>query len=184
MQRIQPVDAATASPETAELLAAVKKQMGGVPRILGTMARSHAALAGYLGLAGAVSAGRLPAGLREQVALAVAGANGCDYCASAHTVLGGMQGIAKDELARNLRAESSDPRSAAALKFVTRVLATRGNVSDDEIAATREAGFDDEEIVELVANTVLNVFTNYFNHVAATEIDFPVVKAGHVAKAA
>ena len=33
------------------------------------------------------------------------------------------------------------------------------------------------EVVEIIANTVLNVFTNYLNQVAETEIDFPVVRA-------
>jgi hypothetical protein len=30
---------------------------------------------------------------------------------------------------------------------------------------------------------VLNIFTNYLNHAAATEIDFPVVKTGTPAAA-
>jgi hypothetical protein len=32
------------------------------------------------------------------------------------------------------------------------------------------------EIVEIVAHVALNVFTNYVNKVADTEIDFPVVR--------
>jgi alkylhydroperoxidase family enzyme len=71
----------------------------------------------------------------------------------------------------------------AVLDFVSRIVATRGHVADEDLAAVRQQGFDDERIVEIMANTALNLFTNYFNHVAHTEIDFPVVKTGAVAAA-
>lgn len=178
MQRIERIDPASAPPRTAELLASVKKQMGGVPHILATMAQSPAALGGFLGFAGPLSAGTVSAALREQIALTVAGANGCDYCASAHSALGGLAGVGEDELRRNLEGRSSDAKVQAALRFVSRVVATRGHVSDEDLARVRSAGYSDEAIVEMVAHTALNIFTNYFNHVADTEIDFPVVRTG------
>jgi len=91
MQRIAQIDAATAPAKTQDLLAAVTKQMGGVPNLIKTMAQSSAALSGYLGFAGAISSGTLTPALREQIALTVAGANACDYCASAHTMLAKAQ---------------------------------------------------------------------------------------------
>lgn len=183
MQRVERINEAKAPPKAAELLAAVKRQMGGVPHILATMAQSPAALGGYLGFAGPLSAGTLSAAMREQIALAVAGANECDYCASVHTALGGKSGVAKDEMRRNLEGRSTDSKVQAALRFATRIVAVRGRVSDEDLANVRRAGFSDEAIVEMVANTALNIFTNYFNHVAATEIDFPVVRTGAVAAA-
>ncbi|RME68876.1 MAG: carboxymuconolactone decarboxylase family protein [Alphaproteobacteria bacterium] len=176
MQHIQRIDTANASPKAAELLSAVRKQMGGVPNILATMAQSPAALGGYLGFAGALAAGKLAPSLREQIALAVAGANRCDYCASVHTALGGKQGLSRDELSRNLRGRSAEPKTDAALQFVSRIVSARGHIAAADLAAVRDAGFDDEAIVEIVAHTALNIFTNYFNHVAGTEIDFPVVE--------
>jgi len=41
--------------------------------------------------------------------------------------------------------------------------------------ALRNEGVSDGEIVEILAHIGLNLFTNYFNHVAGTEIDFPYV---------
>ena len=183
MQRIQRIDAAQAPAKTAALLDAVKKQMGGVPNIIATMAQSSAALGGYLGFAGALAGGTLPTAMREQVALAVAGANDCDYCASAHTVLGSKAGLASDDISRNLGGRSTDAKVQGALRFASRIVATRGKVSDEDLAQVRRAGFSDEQVVEIVANTVLNIFTNYINHIAETEIDFPVVKAASAAAA-
>jgi alkylhydroperoxidase family enzyme len=57
------------------------------------------------------------------------------------------------------------------------VVAERGSVTDADLARVRAAGYSDGEIGEIVANAALNIFTNYFNQVAATAIDFPVVKA-------
>ncbi|MGP1395910.1 MAG: carboxymuconolactone decarboxylase family protein [Inquilinaceae bacterium] len=183
MQRIDRIEETSAPQATAGLLAAVKKQMGGVPNIVGTMAQSSAALGGYLGFAGALAGGKLSAALREQIALTVAGANRCDYCASAHTAVGGRLGLAADEITRNLGGHSTDPRVQGALRFAASIVATRGNVSDEDLAAVRRAGFTDEEVVEIVANTVLNIFTNYFNHIARTDIDFPVVSTDALAAA-
>jgi alkylhydroperoxidase family enzyme len=49
----------------------------------------------------------------------------------------------------------------------------RGHVSDEDLQALRDEGFSDGDITEVVANVALNIFTNYFNHVADPEIDFP-----------
>jgi len=50
-------------------------------------------------------------------------------------------------------------------------------VTDRDLDAVRAAGFDDGVIAEVVAHVALNIFTNYLNHVAGTDIDFPKVPA-------
>lgn len=177
MQRIPQVDATTASAKTQDLLAAVKKKMGKVPNILSTMAQSSAALEGYLGFSGALANGVLTPAQREQIALAVAGANACDYCASVHTMVGKGAGLPADELAQNLLGKSTDPKTAAMLGFVREFVRTRGHVNDAQIAALTQHGFSMESVVEIIANVALNIFTNYFNHAANTDIDFPLVKS-------
>ena len=67
------------------------------------------------------------------------------------------------------------------LRLARRVVDTRGDVSDHDLQAARSAGLEDREIVEVVAHVALNVFTNYFNRLARTEIDFPVVRADKAA---
>jgi hypothetical protein len=42
-----------------------------------------------------------------------------------------------------------------------------------EVEQLRRTGYTDGEVGEIVANVALNLFTNDFNHVAATELDFP-----------
>lgn len=183
MSRIAPVDPAAAEGKLRDLFAGLQKGLGAVPNLYRVVARSPAALEGALALAGALGRGRLRPRLREQIAIAVAQANACDYCLSAHTALGRGLRVSDLDLALAREGRASDPQDEAALRFVLRVLERRGRVDDADLEGVRTAGFDDGQVVELVANTVLNVFTNYLNQVAETEIDFPVVRTS-VPKAA
>lgn len=170
------------APEAAQpLLDAVDKQLGSVPNLFRLLAQSPAALEGFLGLNGAL--GRTLNGrLRESVALAVAQSNGCDYCLSAHSYLGAnLAKLDAAEIARNRAGGSSDPRSDAALRFALRIVETRGRVSDAELAEVRNAGFSEAQLVEIVGLVAVNVFTNYLNNLAETDIDFPVVLAAEAA---
>ncbi len=175
MPRLAAVNPATAAGKAKDLLDGVQKALGTAPNLMRTMANAPAVLDAYLAFSGALRGGGLSPAAREAVALAVAGENGCGYCAAAHTFLAGKAGVAKDELARNLAGASVDPRTAALLALARRIVATRGQVADADIAAARAAGLDDGAIVETVALVALNVLTNYLNNLAQTAIDFPVV---------
>ncbi len=50
---------------------------------------------------------------------------------------------------------------------------SRGEVTDDDLSRIPHTGYSDAEITEIVANVVINLFTNYFHHVAQAYIDFP-----------
>ncbi|WP_374352679.1 carboxymuconolactone decarboxylase family protein [Chitinimonas sp.] len=178
MSRIAIPSVETSLEASKPLLAAVKQQLGVVPNLMKLVGNSPAALEGYMSLNGALNKSSLNGALRERIALAVAEYNGCDYCLSAHTYLG--QNVAKlssDEIAAARDHQSSDAKTSAALNFAYRVVADRGRVSDQELAAVRAAGFSDAEVIEIVLLVALNVLTNYVNNVAHTDIDFPVVKA-------
>lgn len=163
------------------LLDAVAKQLGLVPNMFRLIGTSPAALEGYLGLSGAL--GRtLDAKTRGRIALAIAQANGCDYCLSAHSYLGLNQAKIDDaEITLNRAGHSGDAKADAALVFARQVLDARGRVSDADIAAVRLAGFTAPQVIEIVASVALNVLTNYINNVARTDIDFPVVLAAEAA---
>lgn len=176
MPRIQPLRYDDADPKTRATLDGVRKAMGGVPNLIATLARGPAALDAYLALSKAVAASTIPAPVREQIALPVAGANRCEYCAAAHTVLGRHAGVDEAELERGLRAESENPKTQAALAFARAVVTDHGMVDDGELQALRAAGHTDGEALEIVATVVLNILTNYVNHVADTEVDFPSVE--------
>jgi uncharacterized peroxidase-related enzyme len=141
-----------------------------------TVATSPAALEGYLGMTAALAKGRLPAPMRERIALAVAEINGCGYCLAAHSFLGrNLAKLDETEILANRHGTSTDPKADAAVRFAASVVRQRGHVDSDEVRAVRLAGYDDAQIIEIVLHVALNTWTNYINSVAGTEIDFPVV---------
>jgi uncharacterized peroxidase-related enzyme len=169
-------------PEASKpILDAVHKQLGVVPNMFRLIAQSPAALQGFAANNGAL-AKALDVKTRERIALAVAQVNACDYCLSAHTYLGlNLAKISPEEIALNRHGESGDAKANAAVSFAAKIVRERGRVSDADIRAVREAGFSDGAIVEILAVTAENIFTNLLNIVADTDIDFPVVRAAEFA---
>ena len=184
MTRIQALEISDAPAAAQPMLEAVKKKLGMVPNLFKTFAHSPAVLQYNLSGSEALAGGSLSPALREQIALVSAGANGCDYCASAHTLMGKGAGVSPAELRLNLQGRASDARTQAALSFANAIVQERGRVSDAQLQAVRDAGYSESDIVEIVAHVAANIFTNYFNNLAGTVIDFPKVSANPLPLAA
>ncbi|MFI6025892.1 carboxymuconolactone decarboxylase family protein [Amycolatopsis magusensis] len=144
-----------------------KGAFGLVPNMFRAVAHSPAALTSMWAQFGALGGGALGAKIGEQIAVAVADRNRCDYCLSAHTLLGKKAGASAGEMAGAQSGRSDDPRTDAVLKLATALVDTRGQLGDADVQAARDAGLSQEEIVETVAHVAPNVFTNYLN-VAST----------------
>jgi uncharacterized peroxidase-related enzyme len=182
MSQIAAIEVESSTGRTRHLLDGVKAKLGTVPNMMRVMANSEAVLQGYLGLSGALGTGLLNEKLRQELALVTAQSNGCDYCLSAHTLLGKTAGLADSEMVDARTGTGIDERSTAALRFATGVLKQKGQVSAGQLQAVRSAGFSEGEIAEIIAHVALNVFTNYFNIAAGTDIDFPKVSAKELAR--
>lgn len=164
-------------------LDAVRAQLKMVPNLFRLAANSPAALNALVGMEGALAKGHIRARAREQLAIAVAEANGCDYCLSAHTAIGKTIGVPESELEAAREGTSGDAKTDAMLKLAVATVRKRGRISPTELLATRDAGVSDAEIVETIAAVALNVFTNYLNIVADTDIDFPILRTARLATA-
>ena len=176
MTRISPVDTEHADGRAKAILDGVRKTSGKTPNLLATMAHSPAALEAYMSINKALGSGRLSPQFRELIALTVSGENGCEYCAAAHSAIGRSVGAGDEELDAALRGLSPDPYTAAGLEFARRIVIDRGWVSDDDLQRVRDAGYSDGDIAEIIATVAGTIFSNYFNHIARTEVDFPPVK--------
>lgn len=144
-----------------------------VPNMMKIMGNSPAVLEAYLNFNEDLSQGVLSTVLREQIALVVAQENSCQYCLAAHTAIGGMAGLHKNEMLYNREGHSDNHKTELALQFAKNIVGQRGLVDESKVQELRNAGYTEEEIAEIVANVCLNLFTNYFNQIAATEVDFP-----------
>ncbi len=175
MQRIHAINPAETTGKTRRLLDGVQAKLGITPNLMTTLAAAPAALEGYLTFGAALGSGTLDASFREQLALAVAQANSCEYCLAAHTALGQLAGLTPEQIAAARGSHSEDAKRDAGLQLAQAIVVQRGEISDAEFARVREAGYSEGEIAEIVANVAINILTNYFNLVARTEVDFPRV---------
>jgi uncharacterized peroxidase-related enzyme len=182
MTRLQAADPAIATGKTKELFNAVEEKLGTVPNMMRTMGNSVAVLNGYLSFSGALNESKIGVRLGEQIALAVAEANQCEYCLSAHTYIGGkLLRLDEATLLSSREAATGDTKTDAALVFAQSLVRKKGLVSDEDVNKVKAAGYGDGEIAEIVAHTALNIFTNYLNNTAKTVVDFPKVELAAVA---
>jgi uncharacterized peroxidase-related enzyme len=175
MSRIPAIDPSTATGTVKTLLEGVQKGLGVTPNLFRVAAQSPSVLEALTSLFGATSKGHLDAKTREAIALTVSEIDSCDYCLSAHSLLGKGAGLTEGDLDKAREAKADETRLAATLAFAKAITEKRGRVSDADVAAVRRAGISDAEVLDVVANVALTTFTNYLNEVAETEIDFPVV---------
>lgn len=169
----QPVSEATG--HAAQLFTAIKGAIGKVPNAYLTLGtNSPVALEAALNLDGALKKSSLSAKEIEVVKLAVSQEAECDYCLAAHTLMGGKAGLSADAI-KGVRHNqpSGDTRLDALAAFVHTVVSTSGDVPAEVVVAVKQAGYSDAQIVDALLAVASITFTNLFNRVNVTTLDFP-----------
>ncbi len=169
------INTANAAPASQEMLKQIHAAFGATPNMFKAVSNSPAALKSMWGSFGALGAGTLGAKLGEQIAVAVANRNRCEYCLAAHTVLGQGAGVSGTDMSAAQVGKSANPKTQAALTFALNIVEHRASISQADVEAVRAAGFNDGEIVEIMAHVALNLFTNYVNVAFNVPVDFPKI---------
>lgn len=176
MPRI-PVHSVDDAPEAArEKLRILQKRFGTVLNIHGEMAHAPVVLAVYLGTQLAVAAyGSFDARTREAIALAISAVDNCAYCQSAHTIAAQVAGWSLEQTValRDGTPIAKEKKLYALLGVARQIAGAKGEVDDYTWQDALDAGWTVEQLSELFAHVMANLFTNYFNHYAHTELDLP-----------
>lgn len=175
MPRIPAHTLETAPQASRDTLAGLGKRMGKVLNIHAGMAHSPVVIHAYAGMSAAVREhGTFDPRTRETIALAVGNANGCEYCQSAHTVSAKAAGLSEEQtIAIRQDTIDFDPKLAAIAAVARQISANEGTVDDATWAQALDAGWTNEQLAETFAHVAVNIYTNYFNHFAGTELDVP-----------
>ena len=161
--------------DSKSTLDAFTENIGFTPNMLATFAQSPIAFNAWAGLLGSLSKA-LDAKTRDSIGLAVSEVNGCYYCLTVHSFTAEhMAKLPPDEIILARMGRASDPKRDAAVQFARKVIETRGEVSDADLKAVRDAGYMDANIMEIVALVAMYSLTNFFNNVFDPERDFPAV---------
>ena len=174
MSRIKGISPEAATGHTAEVYGNIKKALGKVPNLFQGIGVNSNALQTFLGIGPSIKL--LSGAEQETIALVVAQKNNCSYCLAAHTLLGSMHGLNKDESIRIRKGASSDSKRQALINLVNEIVVEKGHVSDKALNDFRGVGYTDAHIPEVLLSVVQNIYTNYFNHINQTEVDFPAAE--------
>jgi uncharacterized peroxidase-related enzyme len=173
MSRITTPAIASATGATAEIYAQIKRAAGGVPNTFATIgAHGPAALKAVLAADATVTS--LSKQEQETIKLLVSEIAGCDYCVAAHTMLGKMTGLSRDAMKQIRKFEpTGDAKRDALVRFVRLLQQTSGTILQSEFDAIKAAGYTDQQIVEISLAIAVTTFTNVFNRINDTAVDFP-----------
>ena len=175
MPRLNVVTPEQATGQTKELYDAIQRAVGGIPNIYQGVGNSAAALEGVLQVGAVLGKGQLSAAEIEAVKLVVSEAYGCTYCLAAHTMLGKKAGLTDEQAISIRRGTPQQPKLGALVKFVNTAIQPKARVSDEDLRAVKAAGYNDAQITEALLTVAQTVFTNLFNRVHQTPLDFPAV---------
>lgn len=178
MSRIHTPALDTATGASAEVYAQIKKAVGSVPNTFATIgAHGPAALKTMLAADEVLAAGSLTKADQETIKLLVSSVVGCDYCVAAHSLIGKMAGLAPDAL-RHIRAgePTGDAKRDTLIHFVKLLASTSGTLDEGEFVAIKAAGYTDEQLVDISLAIATITFTNIFNRINDTAVDFPAVR--------
>ncbi|AUG53368.1 carboxymuconolactone decarboxylase family protein [Thalassospira marina] len=169
------VDAATGA--TAELFGQIKKAVGTVPNAYAAIGSLNpGALQSVLGIDAVLAAGNLSKQDQEIIKLLVSSVAGCDYCVAAHSLLGKISGIDQGTL-KNIRhgQATHDAKRDALIHFVRTLINSQGTLARADYDTIIAAGYTSAQLVDISLAIAAITFTNVFNRINDTVIDFPAV---------
>jgi AhpD family alkylhydroperoxidase len=164
------IHTAGSAPEPARApLATLEQAIGFIPNLAATIAGSPAALAGFVGLQGALRTSRLTAVEREVVGVSVSRANTCEYSIAAHSTFATRAG-ADPAIVAALRAGEPvpDERLEALRAFTVAALDEHGHI---DAGGLLDAGYTREHVLEAIAQIAYTTFANLVANVANTPVD-------------
>jgi alkylhydroperoxidase family enzyme len=170
MSRFQIHDELTAPERSAPVLRGAISGGGQLPNFLGVLAGSPAALRAYARFRSELRHGTLALPTLERIALAVSEHYGSAQGIAMHSRTARGAGLGLDEVARARQFESNDPREAALLHYV-RALLGDGRPAMHLHEEAREAGWSDEQLLEVIAAVSLESFTSMVNVAGDVPVD-------------
>jgi len=146
---------------------------GFLPNLIGVLANSPQALQTYMTVSGINAETSLTLPEREVVQITAARIHGCDFCIAGHTAIALKKAQLPVETVRAMQQgqDTGDAKLDAVRRFSEAVIATRGGVSDDALAAFKAAGYNDQQALEVVLGISLATLCNFANTLAGNAIN-------------
>lgn len=154
----------------------LQKALGFVPNLYAYYAKNETALADYLTLQNRKST--LKTKEREVINLVVSQVNNCNYCLSAHTAIGKMNGFTDAQILEIRSGNASfDEKLHALAQFVKSTAENNGKANISSIEAFFAVGYDEANLIDTVFVIGDKIISNYIHNLTKFEIDFPIASS-------
>lgn len=181
--RFQVHDELTAPEGSVAVLKGALAGGGQLSNIVGVLAGSPATLRAYARFRSELRHGTLPLKTQQRIALAVAEQQGSEYALATLQRTARDAGLGLDEIALAREFDSRDEQEAVLLRYVKALLASDGTPPLHLHEEAREAGWEDEQILEAIAHVALDSFGNLVTRAGDVPKDGSA-EEGRVARAA
>ena len=162
----------TAPDKSIEQLQIAENTFGFVPNLIGVLAESPAAAKAYLGLNEIFDTTSFSTTERQVILLTVSRYAECHYCIAEHSTVAEMQKVPR-EIIDAIR--NDEPIAIYKLEvlrvFTTVAVDKRGQVSDQDLSVFFEAGYEKQQVLEVIVGIAMKTLSNYVNHISDTSVD-------------
>jgi len=168
-----PLPTSETAPEGSRAtLAAVEKAWGFAPNLMRTFANSPAVVQGAWAILGAFEQTTFSSAEKQLLMIAVSVENSCEYCTAAHSLMAKGAGLSDAQIDAVRASQPLDQPKLEALRlFTTKVVATRGFVSKADTDAFLSAGYNPQQVLEVVLGVTAKTLMNYTDHLADVALD-------------
>jgi uncharacterized peroxidase-related enzyme len=141
---------------------------GFLPNLVASLANAPTALETYLTVAAINGRSGLTLAEREIVQITAAGIHGCGFCVAGHTAVALKKAQIDADSVEQARTQQpiGNPKLDAVARFTREVIATRGAVSDAQLATFRAAGYTEANALEVILGVSLATLCNFANNLS------------------
>ena len=168
-----PIHTIESAPESSRAsLASLQSAFGIIPNIAGAMATSPVLIGSLVGLFGNVHGGSFSEKQVQVVLLTNAVTNACTWAVAFHSFLAVKEGVDKSDVeAIRERRNPKDTKYAALSVLARTFIEKRGHLDDHDMSAFLEAGFDRDQLLEVIAIVAASTITNYTGNVTKPKLE-------------
>ena len=170
-------DETTAPDGAREILEKTKSEFKMIPNLERTMAGAPALLEAYSTTWNIFKNATLSA-VEQQIVYQTANfENDCNYCVPWHTFLSRQAGMdPRDIEALRAGAQMSNNKHEQLRRFTQSLIRTKGKVVKADLDAFFQAGYTEQNALEVILGIAIKTMSNYTNSIAGTPLDQAVEK--------
>lgn len=158
--------------DSAGILATVKNSFGFLPNLIAHMAGSAVLVKSYIAIGDLFAAGTFSATEQQVVLMTINRFHECRYCMAGHTLVSQMSQVDMAAITAIRDDQPIGNNKLGALRGFTLVMVEqRGKVSQAQLNAFYEAGYSQENVLEIIAAAAYKTMSNFTNHIVGTNID-------------